>query len=149
MRLIVILVGWLVLVPLALRGHRWAYFAFVVLGLLYFPARVGFHLTPRACELPVDRHLAVVSLTNYAHMLLFAPFFILSLAQFDGGGGWRFVWAFAATIVMGAPVEVAEGVTGSGHCRLRDLIPDGVGAVLGSLLVLGWNGARGLVARRA
>jgi hypothetical protein len=36
----------LVLGILALRGIRWAYAAYVLLGLLYFPARVGFRLNP-------------------------------------------------------------------------------------------------------
>jgi hypothetical protein len=33
---------------LSLRGVRWAYFTFVLLGLLYFPARVGFRLDPHS-----------------------------------------------------------------------------------------------------
>lgn len=36
---------------------------------------------------------------------------------------------------MGALVEISQGVTGKGHCRLRDLIPDAVGALLGSVIV--------------
>lgn len=56
---------------LALRGVRWAYVTFVVLGLLYFPARIGFRLDPRACQLAIDLPLALFSLTNYAHIGLF------------------------------------------------------------------------------
>ena len=55
-----------------------------------------------------------------------------------------FAWAVVATIVMGVLVEAAEGVTGKGHCRLRDLIHDTVGALAGSVIVLllikiGWR----------
>jgi hypothetical protein len=32
--------------------------------------------------------------------------------------------ATIATLTVGALVEIAEGVTGAGNCRLRDLIPD-------------------------
>src|SRR6266542_3443204 len=35
---------------LALRGKRWAYPAFVVLGLLYFPAQTHFHVHAPKCE---------------------------------------------------------------------------------------------------
>ena len=39
-------------------------------------------------------------------------------------------------------VEVAEHISGSGHCRLRDLIPDAVGIMLGSGTVFLWNRMR-------
>jgi hypothetical protein len=54
--------GAIALVVLALRGKRWAYAGFVVVSLLYFPARVGFHLQPQACELAPTFQLAVFSL---------------------------------------------------------------------------------------
>jgi hypothetical protein len=40
---------------------------------------------------------------------------------------------------MGALVEVAEGLSGRGHCRFRDLIPDSAGALLGATAVLLWR----------
>ncbi len=51
-------------------GRRFAYAAFVVVGLLYFPARVGFHLSPRVCQVALDVPLALHSLTNYPHIIL-------------------------------------------------------------------------------
>src|SRR5207247_1330556 len=46
--------GVLVLLALiALRGKRWAYPAFVVLGLLYFPAQTHFHVHVPKCEQPL------------------------------------------------------------------------------------------------
>jgi VanZ family protein len=129
---------------LALRGVRWAYAAFVALGLFYFPAKVGFRLAPRPCQLAFDIPLAVHSLTNYAHVVLFALFFVMTSAQFRPSDRRAFFWSAAATLVMGALVEVAQGVTGEGNCRLRDLIPDSVGILVGSIIVLllkrvGWR----------
>lgn len=129
---------------LALRGVRWAYAAFVALGLLYFPAKVGFRPAPRPCQLAFDIPLAVHSLTNYGHVVLFALFFVMTSAQFRALNRRAFAWSAAATVVMGALVEVAQGVTGEGNCRLRDLIPDGVGILAGSIIVLllkriGWR----------
>jgi len=134
----------LILAVLSLRGVRWAYIAFITLGLLYFPAKAGFQLDPHPCEMTFDFPLAIHSLSNYAHIVLFALGFALTSAQFRTWNWSAFAWAAAITIVLGALVEVAQGVTGQGHCRLRDLIPDTVGALAGSVIVLilrriGWR----------
>lgn len=36
---------------------------------------------------------------------------------------------------MGMLVELSQGVTAHGNCRMRDLIPDSAGALLGFLTV--------------
>lgn len=131
--------GFFLLGILSLRGVRWAYMTFVLLGLLYFPARVGFRLDLQPCEFTFDIPLAIHSLTNYAHIVLFALFFVMTSAQLRMSNGSDFTWAALATIAMGALVEVGQGVSGKGHCRLRDLIPDAAGALLGSVLVLLWK----------
>src|SRR5687767_3313586 len=89
---------------LALRGVRWAYVAFVVLGLLYFPTKVGFRLAPRPCQLAFDVPLAIHSLTNYGHIVLFALFFVMTSMQFRASNRRAFAWSAAGTIVMGALV---------------------------------------------
>ena len=140
-----------ILALLSLRGVRWAYVAFIVLGLSYFPAKAGFQLDPHACELLVGPRLALFSLTNYAHIVQFAVFFIISCAQFTQPGvstRTAFIRAALATIVMGALVELAEGMSGLGHCRLRDLIPDSAGALLGAIAVLLWREVQQRVLRR-
>ena len=121
---------------LALRGVRWAYAAFVLLGLLYFPAKVGFRPEPRPCQLVFDLPLTVHSLTNFPHIVLFALFVVMTSAQFRKWDRVTFAWAAAAALTMGALVEAAQGLTGEGHCRLRDLIPDAAGVLLGSAVVL-------------
>src|SRR6266496_2661591 len=117
---------------------RWAYGAFVVVSLLYFPARVGFHLHPQPCELAPSFRLAIYSLQNYPHIILFGAFYGLSWAQFRSAGPARFAWAALATLIMGALVELAEGVSGQGHCRVRDLVPDAAGALLVALPLALW-----------
>ncbi|HLL75093.1 MAG TPA: hypothetical protein VK421_07480 [Pyrinomonadaceae bacterium] len=127
--------GFLVLGVLSLRGMRWAYVAFVTLGLLYFPAKVGFRLNPRPCQLTFDASLAIHSLTNYGHIVLFAIFFVMSSAQFRVSNWSALAWAGLAAIAMGALVELAQGVTGEGNCRSRDLIPDAAGILVGATVV--------------
>ncbi|HEY9403993.1 MAG TPA: VanZ family protein [Pyrinomonadaceae bacterium] len=135
MRLLVF-AGFLGLGVLSLRGVRWAYVTFAILGLLYFPASVGFRFDPRPCELTFGIPLAIHSLTNYAHIVLFTLFFLMTSAQLRMPGWPAFAWAALASFAMGALVELAQGLTGKGHCRSRDLIPDAVGILLGSVITL-------------
>src|SRR6266568_7335264 len=132
------------LVLLALRGKRWAYPAFVVLGLLYFPAQTHFHVHVPKCEqlLPTMQVL-VLSLHNYAYIALFAGFYWMSWVQFRRADA-RGVWALLATLLVGALVEIAEGMTltGRGHCRVRDLVPDAAGALGAALLLAVWSRLR-------
>jgi hypothetical protein len=127
----------LVLGVLAFRGARWAYVTFVVLGLLFFPARVGFHFNPQPCECAINVPLALFSLTNYGHLVLFTLFFLLTAVQARGyPGPPQYLIAAGAVLAMGVYVEVAEAITGKGHCRLRDLVPDAAGALLGALVLV-------------
>lgn len=128
----------IILLILALRGKRWAYAGFVALSLLYFPAQVGFHLQPQACELVPTMRLAVFSLQNTAHIIIFAAFYGLSWIRFRHTGSGAFAWAALATLLMGLLLELAQGVSGYGHCRLRDLIPDSAGALVAALLIALW-----------
>jgi hypothetical protein len=139
---LVIFLGFLVLGVLSVRGVRWAYITFVLLGLLYFPASVGFQLDPQPCELTINIPLAIHSLTNYAHIVLFALFFVMTSAQLRMANWSAFAWAAMAATVMGVLIEIDEGVTGKGHCRLRDLIPNAVGILLGTVIVLLWDRIR-------
>lgn len=118
----------------ALLGSRVAYGLFVVLGLLYFPLKTGFRLTTISCEWKFGLALAAHSLTNYRHIVLLMLFFLLTYAQLPNvPRAW--IWSMAACVVMGFLVELAQGITRHGHCRMRDLIPDLAGALIGALLV--------------
>lgn len=66
----------------------------------------------------------------------------MTSAQFDMWRWSGFAWAGVACIIMGLLVELAEGVSGKGHCRLRDLIPDSAGIVIGAVIVLLWTRLR-------
>ncbi|PYO69662.1 MAG: hypothetical protein DMD69_02115 [Gemmatimonadetes bacterium] len=131
---------------IALRGKRWAYLTFVLLGLLYFPAQTHFRVHAPKCEqLLPTLHLLVPLLHNYAYIALFAGFYWMTWVQF-GRSDARGVWALVATLLVAALVEIAEGMTGGGrgqvHCRVRDLVPDAAGAVGAALLLAVWSRLR-------
>lgn len=125
---------------IALRGKRWAYLAFVLLGVLYFPAQTHFQVHAPKCEqlLPTVQQL-VPLLQNYVYVALFAAFYWMSWVQFERWNA-RSVWALVATLLAAALVEVAEGMTGGGRgqCRVRDLVPDAAGAVGAALVLAIW-----------
>jgi len=140
---ILVYLGFLVLGILSFRGVRWAYVTFVILGLLYFPASVGFKINPQPCELIPNMALAIYSFGNYQHIVLFVLFFLMTSAQFRMSHWSGYAWAALACIAMGLFVEVSEGISGVHHCRLRDLIPDAAGIVIGAGIVFLWHRMRG------
>ncbi|MFN2570419.1 MAG: hypothetical protein ABR537_02235, partial [Gemmatimonadales bacterium] len=129
---------------IALRGKPWAYLAFVVLGLLSFPAQSGFHVhAPKCDQLIPAMHVLVLSLQNYAYIALFAGFYWMSWVQVRRTEArFVFVWALLATLLLAALVEVAQGMTGRGGCRVRDLVPDAAGALGAALLLAIWSRVR-------
>jgi hypothetical protein len=127
---------------IALRGKRWAYLAFVVLGLLSFPAQAHFRVHVPKCEqLFPTMPMVMLALQNYAHIALFAGFYWMSWVQFRRTDA-RIIWALLATLLAGALVEIAEGMTGQGRCRVRDLVPDAAGALGAALLLAVWSRLR-------
>jgi VanZ family protein len=118
---------------------------FILLGLAYFPVRVGFRFDPQPCELVSSAKYVLLSFTNYGHIIRFALFFAMSTAQVKKGlrpTTTGFTFAAIAGLILGVLVELAEGVTGRGNCRVRDLIPDSVGMLLGALVVTLWHTTR-------
>lgn len=133
------------LASVALRRSRWAtvslrisraaYALFVVYGLLYFPLKSGgYRAQGLSCEWTFDLALAIHSLTNVKHIVLLGIFFLLTYAQLPNVRH-AMLWSMAACIAMGLLVELSQGATGHGHCRMRDLIPDTAGTLAGALVV--------------
>ena len=130
---------------LTLRRQRWAYVAFVLLGLAYFPAQAHFHIHVPKCEQLISKAILLVSVKNYAYVALFAGFYWMSWVQFRRTDA-RVLWAMLATLLVAALLEVAEGMSGrggaratAGLCRVRDLVPDAAGALGAALLLAIWS----------
>lgn len=121
---------------------RFAYVAFVVLGLLWMPARAGFRFAPRDCETAMSVGLALHSMTNYRHIVLFAIFAVMTLAQFRPDDRWRFAKLALIALGMTIAVEGEQGLLGVGHCRVRDVVPNAAGSLVGACLAEGVRAIR-------
>ncbi len=148
--LFVLLLAGALLAPV-LTWRRAAFVAVVALGLCSFALRAGWPaepLSPTPCELLVGPALALHSFRNTAHIVLFALCFPLARAQFrPSGTGGRTRWradagALVITVGIGALLELAQGLSGAGHCRLRDLLPDTAGALFGWAALAALGAAR-------
>jgi hypothetical protein len=117
--------------------RRWAYGAYMIVAALRIPARVGFRLLPPICDVRLTLANAARSMTKVPHMALFAVFFVLTVLQFDRLGRRALTWSFLATIALGVLVELEEGATRSGNCRITDVLPDVAGAAIGTVVLLG------------
>jgi VanZ family protein len=135
MKLLGALLVWAFAIP-ALWRVRWAYVAFVALGLLYLPAMTGFRVNPQRCDFAFNTPVLIQSLSNYPHIIQFSLFFLVTVRQFRSSGWQSLGWSTGLTMLMGAAVEIAEGVSGLHHCKAIDLVPDFIGAMLGVMVVL-------------
>lgn len=128
--------GFAVLGVLAYQGKRWAFIGLIALAIVYFPVRSNFLFVYRPCEVGVDWSLAVYSVLNFTNLFLFFAFFLMVAAQLPMSRPRHFAIAIGMTVAMGAMVEVSETMWGRGNCRVRDLIPDGLGALIGAAVVM-------------
>lgn len=127
------------LIVLALRGSRWAYVAYLVFAIGFLPARAGFQLAPFTCELNVSVASALFSLQNGMHIVLSTLVAMMTMAQFKERRGVAAGTAVAVTVALGLIAELEQGAFAQGHCRMRDLVPDLAGAVLGALALVSWG----------
>src|SRR3954465_7512481 len=99
--------GFAVLGVLAYQGKRLAFGAFIALAMAYFPIRSNFYFAYRPCEVAFDWPLAVYSLQDCNHIILFFAFFLIAAAQLPMSRPRHFVAAIAMTLAMGVIVEVS------------------------------------------
>lgn len=131
----------LVLALLKNRAFGWkiafhsVYGIFIVFAILAIPYRTGFQLVSPTCEIVPSIEGAVQALGKLPHIILFGLFFILAAIQFPRSWRSRFLWAMLATIAFGLIIEFEEGATLTGNCRMRDLLPDILGGLIGATLI--------------
>jgi hypothetical protein len=118
----------------------------MTIAVLRIPARVDFRLGSPRCDTAMTIHNAALSMTKVSHMVLFGVFFLLTLVQFDEIRARAYTWSLLATAVLGLLIELEEGASRTGNCRLTDVLPDIAGAavmgVAAFVIVSLWRSAR-------
>ena len=117
------------------RRRRCLYAGWMVVAITRIPARTGFRLVRPTCDQRLTLTNAALSVTKLPHLVLFGIFFLLTVLQFPRVDRAAVVWSILATTGLGALVELQEGATRTGNCRVTDVLPDLAGALLGALLV--------------
>lgn len=107
----------------------------MIVAVTRIPARTGFQMRLPACDTRLSLHNAQLSMTKVPHVVLFGFFFLLTALQFDRIGRRMLGWSFVATLGLGLLVEIEEGATRTGNCRLTDVLPDAAGALIGIVLI--------------
>ena len=110
--------------------RRWIYAVCMLVAILRIPARVGFRFLAPMCDTHLTLANARLSLTKVPHILLFAGFFVLTAFQFERRDQRAIWWSLLAVAALGLVVELEEGATRTGNCRLTDVVPDIFGALL-------------------
>ena len=123
--------------------RRWLYAAYMLVAVSRIPARVRFRLVAPRCDTELTLANARLSMTKLPHMSLFCGFFVLTLLQFDQLNPRAFRWSLLATAALGLLVELEEGASRTGNCRMTDVLPDVVGATIAAVVVWAILIARG------
>ena len=108
----------------------------MLMAVARIPARVHFRLVGLHCDTRLTMANAGLSMTKLPHMVLFAIFFILTIVQFEKLNTRAFSWTLLATGSLGLLIELEEGATRTGNCRLTDVLPDLAGAAIAAIGVL-------------
>jgi len=111
------------------RQRRWLYATYMIVAVTRIPARTKFHLVAPVCDTRLTLENASRSMTKVPHMVLFGLFALVTAAQFNRLDRRTICWSLAATAALGLIVELEEGTTRTGNCRITDVMPDIVGAL--------------------
>lgn len=109
----------------------------MLVAVLRIPARTRVRLVGPVCNTSLTLANTGMSMTKVPHIALFAIFFVLTALQFERLDLRALRWSLLATIALGVLVELEEGATHTGNCRLTDVLPDITGALIGSVALVG------------
>ena len=107
------------------------------LALLFEPIRSGFTLANQACETSTDWQRAFASVFNLRHILSFGLLFLVAAVTLRNN---RILKAAIGVLLFSAFLEFEQSFFLTGHCRVRDMIPNILGVGLAAIAF--WVGSR-------
>ena len=75
-------------------------------------------------------------MSKVPHIVLSGWFFLLTVAQFDRIDRRAVACSFLATVGIGVLIELQEGATRTGYCRMTDVAPDALGGLIAMVPLL-------------
>ncbi len=91
------------------------------------------------CDTDLTVANMALSLTKVPHMLLFGLFFLLTMLQFSQVNRRSLTLSLLVTLALSFLVELEQGATRTGNCRITDVLPNAVGAMIAlALVVAAW-----------
>jgi VanZ family protein len=117
--------------PMFKRRALWLRVAFVMsagLALAVTPFESKFERANKTCELRPQLDMLLPSLLNPRHILAFSVLAALASVSLERRPG---LTAWLLVLVLSASIEIEQLYFVSGHCRVRDLLPNIVAATLG------------------
>lgn len=112
-----------------------------VAALAATPIGAGFVLRPFACDIGPSPDW-IETVFNLRHLVSFGILSALGFLVFRQSPVWLTI---VLLVALTAAVEIEEAIFVSGHCRLRDLIPDVLAICIGwaiSIAIARWRAGR-------
>jgi hypothetical protein len=116
--------------------RRWIYAAWILLAVTRIPARTGFRLAAPTCDWALTFNNLALSLTKVPHIVLFGGFFLLTLVQFDRVDRTSLGLSLMATAAISIIVEIQQGATRTGNCRITDVAPNILGGLIAAAFAM-------------
>ncbi len=100
-----------------------------VLALVYEPVRSGFTFSDQQCDLTANSGNVQSAFFNLRHIISYGLLCLVAAAAFRQ---YRLLTVAAGVFLFSVFLEIEQSFFSTGHCRLRDLIPNlvGIGAVI-------------------
>lgn len=124
------------------RKGTWLRAAFVTLAVLSLsitPLQSKFQRADKTCEVRPQLDMLLPSLLNLRHLLAFSVLAALASLSFRRRPA---LTAWLVVLFLSALIELEQLYLTSGHCRVRDLLPNIVAATLGVCIAHGIRVAR-------
>jgi VanZ family protein len=96
---------------------------------VYTPLDSRLQLGAKSCDLSMNRELVGNAILNARHLVSYSVLFVLAALVFRRRA---LVKAGAFVLLVSMAVEIEQAYFTSGHCRLRDLIPNTLAIAIAS-----------------
>ena len=106
--------------------------ALAIVALVFEPIRSKLSLANQSCELVFSFHALLSAIFNFRHILFYGLLSLIAVIQFRDISVWKLC---LSVLLFSALIEYEQSFFNTGHCRLRDLVPNMLG-IASSVLII-------------